>query len=164
MRRVAIAACAVASLLAACGSDTPKGLSGAAIKPIAVDLPTKILDLEVHKEPIEPTVAVAKNTYVTEVSLYSLRNENLAVATLQVSRLSRQFRYREERERAALADKIGGSRAQQYRLGADTVYVTQGQRQRISIWFRDATLFVLSSREDFARPRNLLRAALEVRV
>jgi hypothetical protein len=150
-------------LVGACGNSTPTGITGAAIQPIAASkLPASMLGLEVHQEDVKNTVAQAKNTYVRAVSLFSLRRSNLVVATLQVSLLSDKFRVKNQRQRSTLADKIGGARSQPFRLGGDTVYLTQGLRQRISVWFRGHYLFVLSSREDYDQPRTLLRQALDI--
>jgi hypothetical protein len=139
-------------------------VSGGDIKPIAASsLPGEILGLKVHQEDVKNTIARADDTYVTAVSLFSLRSGNVVNATLQVSRLSKQFRIESRAERESLADKIGGSRSASYRLGADTVYITQGLRQRIAVWFRGSSLYVLSVRDDFDRPRGLLRAVMELR-
>jgi hypothetical protein len=81
---VAAALVAAAIVLGACGGDAPKGVPGSAVKPIAAtSFPTKILGLEVHEEDVKNNLAEAKNTYASQASLYSLRNENLVVATLQ---------------------------------------------------------------------------------
>jgi hypothetical protein len=150
--------------LAGCGTSSPTGFSGKDIQPIAANLlPDRILDLEVHQEDVKNTVAQTRNSYVKAVSIFSMRRSNLVQATLQVSQLSNAFNIKSGRQKAALADKIGGSRAQPFRLGGDTVYLTQGIRQKISIWFRGRYLMVLSSREDFDQPRSLLRAALEIK-
>jgi hypothetical protein len=154
---------AVAALAGACGNDSPKGVPGNAVKPIAArSLPSTILGLEVHEEDVKNSLNEAKNTYATQASLFSLRDENLVVATLQATSLSDQFDYKSAKERTALAIKIGGGRAQQFRVGADTVYITQGQRQRIALWFRGRNLFVLSVRQDYEKPRSLIREALEI--
>jgi hypothetical protein len=159
------AAVSVALVLAgvACGNDTPDGVPGGEVEPIAAtSFPDKILGLEVHEEDVKNSLAEARNTYARRASLYSLRDENLVVATLQATELTDQFDYKDAEERAALAVKIGGGRAQPFRVGSDTVFITQGQRQRIALWFRDRNLFVLSVRQDFERPRSLVREALEI--
>jgi hypothetical protein len=161
---VGAAALVVSVTLVGCGTSSPTGVEGPAIKPISASrLPNQILGLDVHLEDVKNTVARAKNTYVDAVSIFSLRRSNLVQATLQVSSLTDKFKVKRPRQRAALADKIGGARSQPFRLGSDTVYLTQGIRQRIAVWFRGHYLFVLSSREDFDQPRSLLREALEVR-
>jgi outer membrane PBP1 activator LpoA protein len=159
----AIGALALAATLTGCGGSSPTGVAGAAVQPIeASKLPSTVLDLEVHQEDVKNTVAQAKNTYLEAASIFSLRRGNLVMATLQVSRLSDKFKATKTRQKAALADKIGGARSQPFRLGPDTVYLTKGIRQRISVWFRDKYLFVLSSRDDYDQQRGLLRQVLEI--
>jgi hypothetical protein len=163
LRRFVLGLLVVAALSAACGSNSPTGVSGNAIKPIAADkVPDHILGLEVHEENVKNTLAQAKDTFVQAASIYSLRRASLVQATLQVSVLTDKFNYKSGRQKASLADKIGGARAEPFRLGSETVYLTNGIRQRIAVWFRGRNLFVLSSREDFDKPRGLLRAALEI--
>jgi hypothetical protein len=145
------------------GSKAAVGVSGEDIKPIAAaKLPATLLGLEVHEEDMKSTIAQTEDSYVDAVSLFSLRGDNLVQATLQVSHLTKAFDYRSARQRANLADKIGGARATTYRVGRTTVYVTQGLRQRISVWFSGRTLLVLSARDDLAKPRGLLRAVVEL--
>ena len=167
MKRVpaAVVVAAVAVVMSACGSPSSTGVSGTAIKALPPNaVPATLGDLEVHAEGVQNLVASTKNTYVTAVGLYSLRQTNLVKATLQVSRLTDKFDYRSDKARALLADKIGGSRSDPHRVGSDIVYLTQGLRQQISAWFRSRYLFVLSVREDYAGQRALLRDALDVKV
>ena len=161
----AAAAVAIASLLGACGGSTPEGVSGADIKPISASrLPTEILGFEVHEEDVKSNVARTDNAYISAVSVFSLRDENLVQATLQVSDLTKQFNIKSGKERASLADKIGGARSAPFHLGSDTVFITQGQRQRVAVWFRGRHLFVLTVRDAFDRPRSLIRAVLDLNV
>ena len=164
-RGIAAALVAVSIVVGACGNDAPKGVPGNKVKPIAArSFPSTILGLEVHEEDVKNNLAEAKNTYASQASLYSLRNENIVVATLQAMKLTDKFDYKSAREREALAVKIGGGRAEDYRVGSDTVYITQGQRQRIALWFRGRDLFVLSVRQDFDRPRSLIRETLGINI
>ena len=163
-RVVTVVALAFLALAGACGSPSSTGVSGKAIKPLsAATLPATLGDLEVHAEGVQNLVASTKDTYVAAVGLYSLRQANLVKATLQVSRLTDKFDYGNAKARALLADKIGGSRSDPHRVGSDIVYLTQGLRQQISVWFRSRYLFVLSVREDYAGQRSLLRDALDVK-
>jgi hypothetical protein len=63
--------------------------------------------------------------------------------------------------RRAIVNRIGT--AQVHRVGEHTVWITRGRQQQITVWFDDAHMFVLSVREDYPRPRALLREVLEVR-
>ncbi len=164
MSRVAAAMCALVALtLAACGSATAGGVPGKEIKQIpASAVPSTLGELEVHAEDIKNVVAQAQNSYASAMSLYSMRKNNLVVATLEVTRLIDRFDYRSDKQRALLADKVGGAKSEAHRVGPAVVYLTSGLRQRISIWFRGRYLFVLATREDYDQPRTLLRNVLEL--
>ena len=57
---------------------------------------------------------------------------------------------------------MGGVVPKKVHLGHDVVYLTAGNQQRISVWFRGRYLFVLATRDDFDQPRTLLRQALDI--
>jgi hypothetical protein len=162
MRPLLLAVAAVlGATLVACGSGATAGVAGTAIKPISTSaIPATLLGLEVHAEDVKNVVASADNTYLTAVGLFSMRRNNLVVATMQVSKLNGKFDYSDARQRTLLADKVGGARSEEHRIGGQRVYLTQGTRQQIAIWFKGRDLFVLSTREDFDQPRALLRSAL----
>jgi hypothetical protein len=42
------------------------------------------------------------------------------------------------------------------------VWLTTATKQTVAAWFVDETMYVLSIREDYPRPRTLVRAALEL--
>ena len=152
-------------LLAGCGTSTPDGVAGTNIKPIAASsLPDTIVGLEVAAEDIKNVVSPADNTYLNAVGLYSMRRGNLVFATLQVSRTTDKFDNKDAKQRSLLADKIGGARSEERRIGSDRVFLTQGTRQRIAVWFKGRDLFILSVRDDFEQPRALLREALEIQL
>ena len=164
MSRLVVALCAVAALaMVACGTPSAGGVDGHAIKPLAAGaMPATLGDLEVHAEDITATLGQARNSYADRLSLYSLRKNNLVFATLEISRLTSGFDYKSVKQRALLADKVGGAKSEEHRVGPVVVYLTSGLRQRISVWFTGRHLFVLSTREDYDQPRTLLRNALAV--
>ena len=49
-------------------------------------------------------------------------------------------------------------------MGEQQVFILAGDRQGLSVWFKDQHMFVLSSREDFDFPRSLLRDAIALEV
>jgi hypothetical protein len=165
VKHLVAAVCAVGALgLAACGSPAAGGVSGHAIEPVAASAVPKTLgELEVHAEDVKDTVAQAQNSYADQLSLYSLRKNNLVYATLEISRLTGKFDVKSDKQRALLADKIGGAKSEPHRIGPTVVYLTSGLRQRISVWFTGRHLFVLSTREDYDKPRTLLRDAVELK-
>lgn len=156
----------VAAVAGACGNGSEvRGVQGSAIEAIPPDaLPGQIADLTVRVEDMSKQLALAKDTYVESAGVFSLRKGELVQATLQVTRFTEDFDYRDEVARTSLANRMGGSRADVLRLSGDTVYLTEGQRQRLALWFRGAYLYILSTRRDYATPRTLLRSALEVEV
>jgi hypothetical protein len=99
---------------------------------------------------------------VDSVGLYSFREGDLLQATLQVSRFNSKADVRSAKFRQTLLSQIGGSLPKRVTMGEDTVYLTSGTKQIIAVWFRGRNLLVLAVREDYAQPRALLRAALEL--
>jgi hypothetical protein len=149
----------------ACGTAEAKGVPGEAIEAIPPEaLPPTIHGLTLRVEDMSKQLKLAKDTYVQSAGVFSLRQGELVEATLQVTRFTSDFDYRSATARSTLASRLGGSRAETIRLGDDTVYLTQGQRQRLALWYRGAYLYVLSTRGDYTEPRALLRSALEVDV
>lgn len=150
--------------LAACGSGGgPKGVVGSSIRPLtAVEIPSALNGLALVPEDAHRTLSRVSRTYVRAAGLYSLRQNDLVEATLQVMQLDRTARYRDEKFRQSVVSQIGGSNPIVLRVGDATVYSTSISHQGVEIWFRGANLFVLSIRSDYAQPRSLLRAALGV--
>ena len=155
------------SVVGACGDGgtEARGVQGSAIEKIPPEaLPAQIQGLNVRVEDLSKQLALAKDTYVQSAGVFSLRAGELVQATLQVTRFTDDFDYKSAEARAALANRLGGARAEELRLGDDTVYLTQGARQQIALWYRGSYLYVLSTRRDYPTPRALLRDALEVEV
>ena len=165
--RVAAVLTVVVLAAGACGgSDAPKteGLRGKDIEELSADLvPRELLGLQVTREEISDTLAEARGSYVEGAALFAFRAGDLLQATLQVSRFSEEAKPKSAGFRSAVVNQIGGTRAQQVRVGADDVYLTRGNQQRIAVWFKDDYFYVLSTREDFDKPRGLLREVLQVR-
>jgi hypothetical protein len=160
----ALAVVLVASTLAACGGSRVQGTAGKQIKQLPPDLvPVELLGLPVTQEDMSGTVARSNDAFVDAVGLYAMRRDELLYATLQVSRFRSNAPVKEAKFRSSLITQIGGSTAEPFRMGADTVYRTTGRKQTITVWFRDRYMFVLSVRESFEQPRSLLRQALEVK-
>jgi hypothetical protein len=167
LRRMVCAVVVLGVLAAgACGDDEPaaKGVSGKNIGALTEEaLPSELMGLEVTKEDISDALSEAKGSYVRGAALYAFRTDALLQATLQVSRFSGEADPKSAKFRNALINQIGAQRAQQVRVGEDNVYLTRGNQQRIAVWFDDEFFYVLSTREDFAKPRGLLREVLELK-
>lgn len=165
MRKIVIAGVVAIACLGACGTPTATGVSGKSISALPDNaLPATLAGLDVHPEGVKNLLVDTRDAYVRAIGLYSLRQNNLVIATLQISKLTSKFDYKNEKQRALLVSRVGGSRPEVHRLGSQIVYLTLGLRQQLSVWFSGRTLFILSARQDFDRPRTLLRDAVELRV
>jgi hypothetical protein len=155
---------------AACGAPSiaHEGTAAKSVKPLALPaLPPSLLGLSLKAEENKDVLDRPERTYFDRVSLYSLRapsgpQKDLVQATLQISHFNSSARWRNEKFRSAIVTQLGGSTAQLLRLGHDDVFLTKGQQQTVTVWFRGPHLFILSVRQDFDRPRALLRSALQV--
>ena len=99
-------------------------------------------------------------TYLQASSLYSLRRGDVVQATLQISRFEPKAPFDQDKFRRAFLVQLSGTPPLEYRLGGQTVYQTAALRQRLAVWFKGQQVFVLSTRDEFDHPRDLIRAAL----
>lgn len=156
---LALVACAGA---ASCGDQGPVTGQAASVKALPAELvPPGFGGLEVRPEDVS-VVEGTKRPFVDGVGLYSLRSNELLQATLQVSRFTEESEVDKPSFRTAVVGQIGSTTPREFRMGEDTVYLTTGRRQSVAVWFKERYLFVLSTREEFERPRSLLREALEI--
>ncbi len=153
----------LAVLTAACGGDDTAAPTKIELLPNDL-LPASMAGLRVAPEDIEGTVKGAKRqSYLDSAGLYSFRTEDdLLQATLQVSRFDEQARYQDPDFRQSVLLQIGSTVPRAFRMGDQTVYLSTGRRQNVVIWFKGKYLFVLSTREEFGRPRTLLREAIDL--
>lgn len=151
----------------ACGGDEakPTGVAGKDIKTIDVNVPPNILGLPVAKEDVLATVnQVEGRTYVEGNALYSAREpDGLLEATIQITKFTKDSEYKSTKFRRQIVQQIGGSTPETIRVGEDTVYLTASSKQKLYAFFRDRHLVVLTVRETYPQPRNLLRKALEIK-
>lgn len=166
-RAVAVPVLAAMIVGGACGGNADAKSRGTAQKDVSeipADLvPSMLLGLPVTREDAKKILAGRDRTYLSALGLYSLRAEDLVQATLQVSRFNNDAEFKSARFRAAVVAQVGSTKARQARVGDDTVFLTSGTRQRITVWFKGEYLFVLAVRDEFEQPRKLLRAALEIK-
>jgi hypothetical protein len=158
---VVIAALALAGCARSDASVAPT--PGKAVKTLDLpDLPPDLLGLKLAKEDVSKDLAKVPKAFVDSLSLYSLRHNELLMATLQVSRFNAGADVGAQKFRQTVVNQIGSSAPRTVRLGGETVYLTTGTKQSIAMWFKDRYLFVLSTRADYDEPRTLLRKALEI--
>ena len=154
----------LAVLTAGCGGGD-EAAAPTKIEVLPTDLlPASMAGLRVAAEDVEKTVKGAKRqSYLDSVGLYSFRTEDeLLQATLQVSRFDDVARYTDPDFRQSVLLQIGSTVPRAFRMEDQTVYLSTGRRQNVVIWFKDKYLFVLSTREEFGRPRTLLREAINL--
>lgn len=133
------------------------------IKQLPADLvPGDIRGLKVTREDMSTTLEGVTRSYTDAIGLYSFRRDDLLQATLQITRFNDEADWKNPRFRSSVVSQIGGSVPQRIRVGDDTVYLTRGTKQSLSIWFRGQHLLVLAVREEFLEPRALLRDVLEL--
>jgi len=136
---------------------------GKAVKVLEIDtLPADLLGLKLAPEDVSGEVAKVPSAFIDGLSLYSLRKDDLVMATLQVSRFNDGADVKAEKFRQTVVNQIGSTAPRTVRLGNETVYLTTGTKQSIGVWFKDRYLFVLATRADYDEPRTLLRKALEI--
>ena len=165
LRRAAAIVAVFGLLATGCGEEAASepvrfGTRGEDIKPLDVPMPKRILGLRVERENVRKTIREVEDTYVDALSVYSLRKAKLLQATLQVSHMGPSADITPGFRRT-IVNALGGQAPREVRVGDDTVWLATGANQLLISWFRDERFFVLSIRQDFLRPRELLRTILE---
>ncbi|MEY2398683.1 MAG: hypothetical protein QOJ00_1857 [Actinomycetota bacterium] len=160
MLGVALAATLVAS---ACGTSAPKGTEAKNIKQLPADAVSgTFLGLTPHLEDLKDRLQSEQgNSYVSGVGLYSLRKGDELEATLQLSKLSKTARPKDEKFQQLVAGQIGGTKVQPFVMGGRTVYRSSLRKQSLTSWFTDDYFMILSVRETYKTPRALLRVLLK---
>lgn len=161
--RIGVAlACAVSLISAACSQQAETGVG--TVEAAGIRIPKQILGLAVQAEDIRKEAVGVKQSYVDANGMFSMRDDELLRATLQVSRLSRFARPKSEGFRKSIASLLGGTTPTQLRVGDTMVNSTAGNKQNIFVWFRGRGMLILSIHQDYEFPRTLLRrvVALEL--
>lgn len=166
-RRLASAALGgllVVTGLAGCADDpvAVRDAEARTIEPLDAGLPLFLSGLRVDEEDIAATLEAGERPYLEAMGLWSLREEDdLLQATLQIGRFSDDVDPADEEFQDRIVTNIGPG-ARTLRMGEQTVHVTGGDRQTLSIWFSGEHLFILSTRDGYGGGRRLLRAVLEI--
>ena len=159
----AVLAAAVALTGCSRSDATVEPTPGQQVKAVELgNLPPDLLGLKLGPEDVAEELATVPSTFIDSLSLYSLRKEELVMATLQVSRFTDGADIDDDKFRQTVVNQIGSSAPRTVRLGGHTVYLTTGTKQSIGVWFKGRHLFVLATRADYDEPRTLLRKALEI--
>lgn len=152
-------------ILSACGSGSDIGSTLTGAGPVAqqkVKLPSQILGLAVVEEPISKEVKTNKRPYIKGVALFSLRENDLVRATLQINEFNDLARPNEQEFRSSIIDQVGATRPTRLRVGKDIAYSTVGTEQSVFVWFFKRRMFVLTTHRDYEFRRTLLRHSIEL--
>ena len=167
MRRLAPALLVVGLAMTACGSKDPvvERADQRKVAPLdAPGVPGELHGLKVKRENVKSALTSAKRPYLDGAALFSLRDGDRLMATLQVGRFADDARWTDDDFRGSLLSTIGGGSPRELRMGDQRMYLTSGDRQALAIWFKGRDLYILSSREDYDFPRGLLRDATSLQV
>jgi hypothetical protein len=151
--------------LAACGGGDPAVERAEARSIESLDtpgVPGVLHDLKVKREDLDDVLDDAKRPYLDGMALFSLRDGDRLMATLQIGHFAPDAKWKTSRFRSSLLATIGGGNPRRLRMDDQSVYLTSGDRQALAVWFEDQHLFILSTREDYDFPRGLLRDATEL--
>jgi hypothetical protein len=161
---VVAAGLALGSLgLTACGDSAADDISETSSKPPEVQLPSKLLGLNVGSEDIKSEITETDQPYIDSVGLFSFRQgKNLLQATLQISRFTPEADAESNDFRGAIISRIGTTNPREIRVGDREVFLTSGRNQVVFIWFEERGFFVLTARRDYSFPRTLLRRLLDL--
>ncbi len=139
------------------------GITGAKIAKLNPNLvPAEILGLRVAAEDVAASLKDSNRSFADAVGLYSLRTDDLVMATLQVSRLLPGANVKSSFFRRSIVEQIGSSRSRETRWGEESVWLTTSTKSKVAIWFRGHYIFQLSMRDEYDQPRTLLRELLAV--
>lgn len=133
-------------------------------------LPGRVLGLVVDREDIAGKLADVGRAYVTEVGLFSLREEgpepgpddDILQATVQYSRLAPDVDASDPVFQQAIVNQVGTRTPRPLRMGDTTVYLVGDARRGIAVFFTGDAFVVVATREGFPQQRSLLRELVEL--
>ena len=166
MRRPIAAGLFILLFISSCGgNDATQVRSRSKVGVLSMQLPAEILGLKVQQEQISEALQEVRPSYVAEAALYSLRTpDDLLQASLQVSRFKDEKRYLTDEFRRTIINQLGASPPRATRMGDRVVWRTSGSNLALAVWFEGKFMYLLSIRDNFDRPRSLIRTMLEQKV
>lgn len=164
MRKLAGLLVVLALAGGACGGgEDVVAKAGGPVEPLELSLPPEIVGLKVEQEKVTDALENFRPSYVESAALYSFRGDkDLVQATLQVARFRDEERNRSASFRNSIMAQFGSTRPRATRMGEVTVYRTTQTKQVVATWFDGLDWYLLSIRDEFDRPRTLMRETLEV--
>jgi hypothetical protein len=127
-----------------------------------LNVPQQLVGLRISAEKIGPGLSKVDRPYVDTVAVFSLREEDLLRASLQISRFNGAARPDDRSFRESIVSTIGGATALSLRVANTLVYTTRSSDQSIFTWFDGDGMFVLAVQREFRFPRTLLRRMIEL--
>lgn len=127
-----------------------------------VTLPSQVLGLKVAKEQVSKDVLKVDRPYIDSVGIFSMRENDLLRATLQVSRMNAVARPKSNSFRNSIINLMGTTSPQKLLVSDTVVYNTAGNKQSLFVWFEGRGFYVLSVHEDYEFPRTLLRRMIDL--
>jgi hypothetical protein len=156
-----VAAAAVAVLLSGCGKQELGGTAGADIKPLpASTLPRELGGLTVKQESVTKALKATKHSYIDAVGFYSLRQDKVVQATVQVSRFGPEARLEDKGFRQELVSQSSPGTAAPLNVGEATVMQSTGTKSTVSIWFSQERMVLLTVLSSYDGARGLLEQTL----
>lgn len=160
--RAVLGALALACALSTVGCEGPAEDANAATDPARLALPQRIVGLQVGAEMVGDSLKEVQRPYVDTVAVFSLREDDLLRASLQVNRFNRAARPDDRNFRQTIIATIGGTDPVLLRVDDETVYATTAGEQTVFVWFEGNGMFVLNVQKEFAFPRTLLRRFVDL--
>lgn len=166
MKWLLVAALALGLALSACGGgEDVETKAGGAVEPLDIVLPTQLVGLNVAEEKVDDALENFRPSYVEGAALYSFRTPDktdIVQATLQIARFRDEPRNTTNEFRQSILTQFGSTRPRTTKMGDITLYRTTQTKQTVAIWFDGLDWYLLAIRDEFDRPRTLMRETLEV--
>lgn len=164
VKAVLLATCIGLGMAGCNGGGSPNGEAAAGeVATGGVRLPRQILGLQVAPEDVAKEFESTKRSYVASVGLFSMRENDLVRATLQVSRFNRLANPDSPSFRSLIINRLGTAKAETLQVGDTDVYVTSGTDQQIFAWFEGRGFYILTTHRDYEFPRALARRVIETK-
>lgn len=142
--------------LAGCGGDGAPAEVG--VDPIDRDvLPRTVLGLEVDSEDLTDQLDSVERPYAASAGLFSLRADEELQATLQVIEFDPDADLGDRDVEGTILAQIAKTPPLRLRMGQTVVHMSRADRQSVAVWFTDRHFLVLSTRDSYETPRELLR-------
>ncbi len=160
--RIALAALAATYLLGAVACSGGADEADAETEAARLRLPQQIVGLQVGAEKVGAGLKKVDRPYVDTVAVFSLREDDLLRASLQVDRFNRAARPGDRDFQQTIVGTIGGSSPVRLRVSDEEVFATTASDQTVFTWFDGGGMLVLAVQKDFAFPRTLLRRMVDL--